>query len=65
MILCGDMMQSDLEYDREKKNKLSGFPFVIDNICNKIPDSISYELKTNHRSKIVEDILDCYEKRDK
>jgi phosphate starvation-inducible PhoH-like protein len=51
MMICGDVSQSDL-----KNKKVSGFPYLLD-MADKIRGLNIYELKTNHRHPIVDDIL--------
>lgn len=51
MMICGDISQSDL-----KNKKSSGFPYLL-YMANKIRGLNIYELKTNHRHSIVDDIL--------
>lgn len=51
MMICGDVSQSDL-----KNKKSSGFPYLLD-MVDKIRGLNIYELKTNHRHPIVDDIL--------
>lgn len=55
MILTGDVSQSDL-----KNKKDSGFPYLF-NMAGKIAGFGSYELKTNHRHPIVDNILNYFE----
>jgi phosphate starvation-inducible PhoH-like protein len=55
MILTGDVSQSDL-----KNKKDSGFPYLF-NMAGKIDGFGSYELKTNHRHPIVDNILNYFE----
>jgi phosphate starvation-inducible protein PhoH len=51
MILTGDSSQTDL-----KNKKDSGLPYLL-NMADTINGLGVYELKTNHRHPIVEDIL--------
>jgi phosphate starvation-inducible PhoH-like protein len=55
MILTGDISQTDL-----KNKKDSGLPYLF-NMSNSINGLGVYELKTNHRHPIVEDILKQFE----
>jgi phosphate starvation-inducible PhoH-like protein len=55
MILTGDTTQTDL-----KNKKDSGLPYLF-NMANTINGLGVYELKTNHRHPIVEDILKQFE----
>ena len=55
MILTGDLSQTDL-----KNKKDSGLPYLF-NMANTVPGLGVYELKTNHRHPIVEDILRHFE----
>lgn len=57
MILTGDMSQSDL-----KNKKDSGFPHLF-NMAGKIEGFGAYELKTNHRHPIVDNILSYFEEQ--
>lgn len=59
MILTGDLSQTDL-----KNKKDSGLPYLF-NMSNTVPGLGVYELKTNHRHPIVEDILAHFDKLDK
>jgi phosphate starvation-inducible PhoH-like protein len=59
MMICGDASQSDL---KNKKN--SGFPYLLE-MSNTIKGLNIYELKTNHRHPIVDDILDYFNELDK
>jgi phosphate starvation-inducible PhoH-like protein len=56
MMICGDASQSDL-----KNKKHSGFPYLLD-MANTINGLNIYELKSNHRHPIVDDILEYFEK---
>ena len=55
MILTGDISQIDL-----KQKKDSGLPYLCD-MKDKINGLGVYELKTNHRHPIVDDILRYFE----
>lgn len=55
MILTGDSSQTDL-----KSKKDSGFPYLF-NMAGKIAGFGAYELKTNHRHPIVDNILNYFE----
>ena len=55
MILTGDISQTDV-----KNKKDSGLPYLF-NMSNSINGLGVYELKTNHRHPIVEDILKQFE----
>jgi len=55
MMLTGDISQIDL-----KQKKDSGLPYLF-NMNNKIEGLGVYELKTNHRHPIVDDILKYFE----
>jgi phosphate starvation-inducible PhoH-like protein len=55
MILTGDISQTDL-----KNKKDSGLPYLF-NMANTVNGLGVYELKTNHRHPIVEDILKQFE----
>lgn len=59
MILTGDLSQTDL-----KNKKDSGLPYLF-NMSNTVSGLGVYELKTNHRHPIVEDILAHFDKLDK
>lgn len=59
MMICGDISQSDL---KNKKN--SGFPYLLD-MADSIKGLNIYELKTNHRHPIVDDILTYFESLEK
>lgn len=58
MMICGDVSQSDL-----KNKKASGFPYLLD-MAYKIRGLNIYELKTNHRHPIVDDILTYFSELD-
>jgi phosphate starvation-inducible PhoH-like protein len=55
MMLTGDISQIDL-----KQKKDSGLPYLF-NMKDKIQGLGVYELKTNHRHPIVDDILKYFE----
>lgn len=55
MILTGDISQIDLRYKKD-----SGFPYLF-SMKDKIKGLGVYELKTNHRHPIVEDVLKYFE----
>ena len=55
MILTGDISQTDL-----KNKKDSGLPYLF-NMTNKIDGLGVYELLTNHRHPIVDDILNYFQ----
>lgn len=55
MILTGDLSQIDLKYKKD-----SGFPYLF-NMKDKIKGLGVYELKTNHRHPIVEQVLEYFE----
>lgn len=55
MILTGDSSQTDL-----KSKKDSGFPYLF-NMAGKISGFGAYELKTNHRHPIVDNILNYFD----
>jgi phosphate starvation-inducible PhoH-like protein len=55
MILTGDTTQTDL-----KNKKESGLPYLF-NMANTINGLGVYELKTNHRHPIVEEVLKHFE----
>ena len=57
MILTGDSSQTDL-----KNKKDSGLPYLL-NMADSINGLGVYELKTNHRHPIVEDILKHFEEQ--
>ena len=59
MILTGDISQTDL-----KNKKDSGLPYLL-NMSNSINGLGVYELKTNHRHPIVEDILKHFDEINK
>lgn len=59
MILTGDLSQTDL-----KNKKDSGLPYLF-NMANTVPGLGVYELKTNHRHPIVEDILKHFDEINK
>jgi len=54
MIICGDISQTDL-----KNKKDSGFPYLF-NMVNSVPGLGVYELRTNHRHPIVDNILNYF-----
>jgi phosphate starvation-inducible PhoH-like protein len=54
MMICGDQHQTDL-----KKKSDSGFKFLY-SAALKIKNLEAITLNTNHRNKIVEDLLDYY-----
>lgn len=55
MMICGDISQTDL-----KNKKDSGFPYLF-NMENRIRGLGTYELKTNHRHPIVNEILEYFD----
>lgn len=55
MMICGDISQTDL-----KNKKDSGFPYLF-NMQDKVKSLGTYELKTNHRHPIVNEILQYFE----
>jgi len=55
IIVCGDKKQSDLN-----EAKISGLNFVLEKIVG-IPGIGHIELETNHRSPLVDKIIDIYE----
>lgn len=55
MMICGDISQTDL-----KNKKDSGFPYLF-NMQDKVKNLGTYELKTNHRHPIVNEILQYFE----
>lgn len=55
MILTGDLSQIDLKYKKD-----SGFPYLF-NMKDKVKGLGVYELKTNHRHPIVEQVLEYFE----
>jgi len=57
MLICGDVTQTDL-----KNKKDSGFPYLF-NMVNSVPGLGVYELKTNHRHPIVDNILNYFEEQ--
>lgn len=57
MVLCGDARQNDF-----KKKTDSGFDDLI-SLEGSVLEFATYELKTNHRHRIVDDILREYEKK--
>lgn len=57
MIICGDVSQIDLRHKGD-----SGFKFICDCVDN-IDGMVNIELKTNHRHKIVDDLVDAYAKK--
>lgn len=59
MLICGDASQSDL-----KNKKAGGFPYLLE-MANTIKGLNIYELKTNHRHPIVDDILTYFSELDK
>lgn len=59
MLICGDATQSDL---KNKKN--SGFPYLLE-MADTIKGLNIYELKTNHRHPIVDNILTYFNELDK
>ena len=54
MIICGDITQTDL-----KNRKDSGFPYLF-NMLEAVPGLGVYELKTNHRHPIVDNVLNYF-----
>ena len=54
VIICGDVTQVDLKHKSD-----TGFKFIM-NCANKIDDMINIELTTNHRHKIVDELVDAY-----
>lgn len=54
MIICGDVTQTDL-----KNRKDSGFPYLF-NMLESVPGLGVYELKTNHRHPIVDNVLNYF-----
>jgi phosphate starvation-inducible PhoH-like protein len=57
MLICGDVTQTDL-----KNKKDSGFPYLF-NMVSSVPGLGVYELKTNHRHPIVDNILNYFEEQ--
>ena len=57
MLICGDISQTDL-----KNKKDSGFPYLF-NMVNSVPGLGCYELKTNHRHPIVDNILNYFDEQ--
>lgn len=55
MMICGDITQTDL-----KNKKDSGFPYLF-NMAGTVNELGTYELKTNHRHPIVNDILKYFD----
>jgi phosphate starvation-inducible PhoH-like protein len=57
MLICGDITQTDL-----KNKKDSGFPYLF-NMVSSVPGLGVYELQTNHRHPIVDNILNYFEEQ--
>jgi phosphate starvation-inducible PhoH-like protein len=58
MIILGDVAQIDL-----KQKKHSGLHFLINNVCNLVKGFSLFQLQTNHRHPIVEDVIKIYEEK--
>lgn len=58
MMICGDLTQSDL-----KRKKDSGFPYLLE-MAQVIDGINAYELQSNHRHPVVEDILDFFKNKE-